>query len=171
MNSDLRHFLKMECFDNRDMNFLQKFQRIMFIPQYRSVYLIRKMQFTKNKRVKRFYCNCLIREFGIYCGFNATIEIGLKLPHPQGIVIGNNVSIGKNVTIYQQVTIGSANLGDWKYGDRQPNIESGVILFAGSKIIGNILVSENTVVGANSVLNKSTNRNSIWAGIPAKKIK
>ena len=44
---------------------------------------------------------------------------------------------------------------------------------AGCKIIckkGILVIEENTIVGANAVLNKSTNKNEIWAGIPAKKI-
>ena len=40
------------------------------------------------------------------------------------------------------------------------------ILFGEDKLI----VGKGTIVGANSVLTKSTGENEIWAGVPAKRI-
>ena len=68
---------------------------------------------------------------------NATLGAGLKLPHPNGIVIHDNAVIGENCMIMQQVTIGQLSeeyapvigshvydrgwrQGTWQGHDRRP---------------------------------------------------
>lgn len=146
--------------------------RVLLEPSRHAVLLIRKMQFyysNDHKLLGKIYAKKLSNHYGIYIHPFARIEKGLKLPHPVGIVIGAAVKCGKNITIYQNVTLGSANIGDWEKG-KQPSIGDNVILYAGAKIIGNITVNDGSIVGANSVLNRSTEANCIYAGIPAKKI-
>ena len=98
------------------------------------------------------------------------LGVGLKLPHPTGIVIASK-SIGNHVTIYQQVTIGSARIGDYlaKGGAKQPVIGNDVVLFSGSKIIGEITVADGSCIGANAVLTKSTSNDTTYVGVPARK--
>lgn len=74
------------------------------------------------------------------------------------------------MTIYQQVTIGGKNIGDTKTG-RIPEIEDGVVLFAGAKILGDVKIAKQTRVGANAVVLNDTEAGSVYAGIPAKRIK
>lgn len=85
-------------------------------------------------------------------------------------MIGETVRIGNNCIIYQQVTVGSKNRGDYIKG-LQPCIGNNVILFSGCKVLGSINISDGTTVGSNSVLTKITECNSVYAGIPAKKVK
>lgn len=51
-------------------------------------------------------------------------------------------------------------------------IKKGACICAGAKILGKdeIVVGQNTIIGANSVLLQSTGDNETWVGIPAKKI-
>lgn len=140
-----------------------------------AVLWIRKMQYYSQVKGLEFlsgkYGKKLIRNYGIFVHPSTSIGMGLKLPHPNGIIIGKNVVIGENVTIYQQVTFGSAHVGDWKSEQNlQPRVGAGSTLFAGAKIIGNIDLGPNTTVGANSVLTKSTEKDSVWAGVPARPI-
>lgn len=107
------------------------------------------------------------KTYGVYISPTAAIGIGLKLPHPTGIVIGGGVKIGKNCTIYQQVTFGGARLGDAKK-NYYPTISDNVVFFAGAKIIGKILIESNCVVGANSVVIKDVPEGSTVVGIPAR---
>lgn len=158
-----------ECCEGKKLGLYRRFVRTHFVPQYRAVYLIRKMQLAKSRRMKRHYSNLLVKEFGIFCGYDTQIDIGLKLPHPNGIIIGNGVKLGKNVTIYQQVTLGSSNIGGWKTGS-QPTVGDGSVIFSGAKVLGMIELGKNTTVGANAVLNKSTEDGSVWAGIPAREL-
>lgn len=162
----LNDYLSVECNNNQKINFLNII-KLKRIAQFDAIYLIRKLQFAKSGRSKRNYQRKLIHKYGIFCGSNTQIGLGLKLPHPNGIIIGDSVVIGDNVTIYQQVTIGSVRLGDWKNG-KQPCVKSNSILFSGAKVLGAITLEEGTSVGANAVLTKNTAPGSTWVGIPAK---
>ena len=138
-------------------------------------YLLRNLQWYSSKTGKLSYFQArrirakLIRRFGLFVNGNVKIAPGLELPHPNGIVIGAGVVIGENCRIYQQVTIGGKNIGDSDHG-RMPKIGNNCVLFAGCKVLGDIELGEGTVVGANSVLTKSTEPHSIYAGIPARRI-
>ena len=50
-------------------------------------------------------------------------------------------------------------------------INSNVYIGAGSTILQGVTIENNSVVGAKSLVNKTVKRNSLYAGIPAKKIK
>ena len=94
----------------------------------------------------------------------AKIQGGVYIPHPTGIVIGKNVVIKKNVSIYQGVTLGKKSDLDISV----PTVHENVYLGAGSKIIGNVVINKNAIVGANSVLLIDVPEGQIAVGIPAK---
>lgn len=94
---------------------------------------------------------------------NCQIGGGLLIPHPNGIVIHPASIIGINCLIHQQVTIGV------KRGLYQPpTIGAHVDIGAGAKILGNIHIGNDTLIGANSVVVKDVEAGLIVAGIPAK---
>ena len=148
--------------------------RSIFNPPYSAVYLIRKSQYYNNsvlllKRIiARRCCRILVKKYGIFVSPMVKIGIGLRLPHPNGIIIGTN-GIGKNCTIFQQVTIGSARYGDAKK-HLQPEIGDNVTLFAGCKVLGDIKIADGTTIGANAVVTKDTEANNTYVGVPARKI-
>lgn len=119
------------------------------------------------------FCNCqsklkkylirkkLIKRYGVTIGINAKIGKNLFLPHYVGIVIGEGAVIGDNCTIYQQVTLGQKN-------QMYPSVGNNVTIYAGAKIIGDIKIGDNSVIGANSVVINDVKKNSVVAGIPAK---
>jgi serine O-acetyltransferase len=99
-----------------------------------------------------------------YISFDADIGDGLLLPHPTGIVIGDDVRIGEGVTIYQNVTLGRANAEQSSY----PVIGDGVIIYAGAVIVGAVTVGAGAVVAANSVVNRDVPPGAVVGGVPAK---
>lgn len=100
---------------------------------------------------------------GIELPFSTNIGKGLIFAHTSNIVIGGNVEIGENCTIFQGVTIGSMRS---KTGGT-PRIGNNVVIFPGAKIIGNVYVGDNAVIGANSVVVKDVPENAVVAGVPA----
>jgi serine O-acetyltransferase len=70
--------------------------------------------------------------------------------------------IGANCWINQQVTIGS----DHRAG--APVLEDNVVVNAGAKIIGNVTIGTNSVVGANAVVVKNVPPNCTVVGVPAR---
>ncbi|WP_140416483.1 serine O-acetyltransferase [Arthrobacter globiformis] len=111
--------------------------------------------------------------------FPAAVEVGtgLKVLHRGfGTVVHPSTRIGNNVTLFHGVTIGRGD--PWVDGTeslaRGVVIEDDVVLCAGAKIIcinGVITVGRGTIVGANAVLTRSTGRNEVWAGVPARRIR
>ena len=118
------------------------------------------------RRIALRYKYILLTKRGCDVSYKSIIGKGLKLPHPIGIIIGDGVVIKDDVTIYQQVTLGSHG----KKGEdlAYPIIENNVKIYAGAKIIGGVTIGENSVVGANTLVNKDVPPNSVAYGIPCK---
>jgi serine O-acetyltransferase len=89
------------------------------------------------------------------------IGSSLFLTHTVGIVITNGAVIKNNVKIYQGCSIAG-------YINGNPVIGNNCILFAGSKIIGGVVLGDNVVVGANAVVTKDVPDNAVVVGAPAK---
>ena len=85
--------------------------------------------------------------------------------HGMGTVIGETAVIGDNVIIYQGVSLGGTNLERVK---RHPTIEAGVVIGAGAKVLGNIVIGRRSRIGANSVVVKDVPADCTVTGIPAK---
>ena len=176
-------FIKKEIYSIHDENFKKKLYAKYVSPSTNSVYLICLMLYhefaakqkhlrllkTWHKTAALIYKIKLARRYGIYIGKGASIGAGLRLPHPIGIVIGEAVTIGDNCTIYQQVTIGSSNIGDSRLG-KQPRIGDNVVIFSGAKVLGDITIENDVVIGANSVVNNDLPSGGVYAGVPAKLI-
>ncbi len=123
-------------------------------------------------RIKLFFLARLISQIarfltGIEIHPGATIGKGLFIDHGFGVVIGETTIIGNDVKLYHLVTLGG--LGN-EVGKRHPTIMDNVIVGAGAKILGNITIGENSLIGANSVVIKDVPDNSTVVGIPAKLI-
>lgn len=121
---------------------------------------------TGRPRLSRWMARRLQRKFGCMVSPKAQIGPGLKLPHPNGIVIGEGVVIGARCTVFQQVTVGGARLGDWQRG-AYPHLDDDVTLFAGARLVGAISVGADVTVGANAVVTRDVPSGHVAVGIPA----
>ncbi|MCW8132972.1 MAG: indole-3-glycerol phosphate synthase TrpC [Planctomycetota bacterium] len=90
---------------------------------------------------------------------------GIFIDHANGVVIGETAVVGDNVTMLHQVTLGGTGK---EGGKRHPTVEEGVLLSAGSKILGNIVVGKNSKIGAGSVVVKAVPPESTVVGIPGR---
>ncbi|UPZ37841.1 serine acetyltransferase [Sphingobacterium sp. PCS056] len=116
--------------------------------------------------IAKYYKNKIIRR-GCDISYGASIGKRLKFPHPLGIVIGDGVIIGDDVTIYQNVTLGSHGKNK-ELQKEYPELMKFVKVYAGSMIIGSVVIGENSVIGAMSLVNVSIPENSVAYGIPVK---
>ncbi|MBU1174350.1 MAG: serine O-acetyltransferase [Alphaproteobacteria bacterium] len=98
---------------------------------------------------------------------NVPIGKGIMLDHGTGLVVGETAVIGDDVSILQGVTLGGTGKED---GDRHPKVESGVLIGAGAKILGNITIGCCARIAAGSVVLKAVPPHTTVAGVPAKVI-
>ncbi|WP_051089440.1 serine O-acetyltransferase [Elioraea tepidiphila] len=97
----------------------------------------------------------------------ARIGRRLVIDHGDGVVIGETAEIGDDVLMYHQVTLGGTSLAG---GKRHPTIGDKVILGAGAKILGPIVVGEGARVGANAVVLSDVPPGQTVVGIPARPV-
>jgi serine acetyltransferase len=93
----------------------------------------------------------------LFCGSNipgsAKIGRGLRLPHPQNIIVAFSTEIGQFCTIYQNVSIAKNHLQP--FVPSMPKIGDQVMLGAGCIILGNVSIGSYALVGAGTVVTKS----------------
>ncbi|HTM37737.1 MAG TPA: serine O-acetyltransferase [Terriglobales bacterium] len=93
----------------------------------------------------------------------AKIGRRLFIDHGMGVVVGETTVIGDEVTIYQGVTLGGTGK---EQGKRHPTIGNGVVIGAGSRVLGNIEIGHNSRIGAGSVVLRSVPDDSTVVGVP-----
>jgi len=102
---------------------------------------------------------------GIEIHPGATIGRRVFIDHGMGVVVGETAEIGDDSTLYHGVTLGGTS---WNKGKRHPTLGRGVVVGAGAKILGPIMVGDGAKVGSNAVLVKDVPAGATAVGIPAK---
>ena len=104
---------------------------------------------------------------GIEIHPGATIGRGLFIDHGMGVVIGETAEVGDDVTLYHGVTLGGTAKDK---GKRHPTVGNNVVIGAGAKVLGPIVIGNDAKVGANAVVVKNVPDGATAVGIPAKNI-
>jgi serine O-acetyltransferase len=102
---------------------------------------------------------------GIEIHPGATVGRRVFIDHGMGIVIGETAEIGDDCTLYHGVTLGGTS---WKAGKRHPTLGKGVVIGAGAKILGPILVGDGAKIGCNAVVVREVPAGATAVGIPAR---
>ena len=105
----------------------------------------------KLRTLSRMLANITRWITGIEIHPGAVIGKRVVIDHGMGVVIGETAEIGDDVLMYHGVTLGGKSLKD---GKRHPTVGNNVIIGAGAKIIGPILVGDDVKIGANAVITK-----------------
>lgn len=87
------------------------------------------------------------------------------IDHGLGVVIGETAIIGDNVLLYQGSTLGGTGIVQ---GKRHPTVGNNVVIGAGAKVLGNIVIGDNSYIGANAVVIKDVPDNSTVVGVPGR---
>jgi len=128
----------------------------------------------KNGKLAALYLHCLRRGWRrigkaiglmLGCQIACAVPKRLFIPHPLGIVTGEQAQLADDVVLLQQVTLGckSPYAGVMK-DDGDPILKEGVYVGPGAKILGRITIGEWSIIGANAVVTESVPAYSIVVG-------
>ncbi len=153
----------------KDPSFRKSYEVVLYpffwvMVNYRIANFLYRMGFVFLAKLIMFFARMFT---GIEIHPGAKIGKRFFIDHGFGVVIGETSVVGDDVTIYQGVTLGGTGK---ESGDRHPKIGNGVVIGAGAKILGNIKIADNTMIGANAVVLKETDENNTYVGIPARKV-
>ncbi len=121
-----------------------------------------------------FY-NLYVKGFSnLTIGDNAYIGQECLFDLANKINIGNNVTISARVNFTTHLNVGYSDHPLQKYYLRRDGdiiIKDGTFIGTNVIILDNVIIEENNFIGAFSLINKSTEKKSFYAGIPANKIR
>jgi len=87
------------------------------------------------------------------------------IDHGMGVVIGETAEIGDDCTLYHGVTLGGTS---WNKGKRHPTLENNVVVGAGAKILGPVIISAGARIGSNAVVLKDVGEGNTVVGVPGR---
>lgn len=96
--------------------------------------------------------------------YRAKIGPGLSIAHHGYIVVRAAAVIGENCSLRPGVVIGKKLTDDVNAAVLGNNVDVGV----GAKILGDVHIGNNVIIGANAVVTKNVPDKAIVAGIPAR---
>jgi serine O-acetyltransferase len=102
---------------------------------------------------------------GIEIHPGATIGRRVFIDHGMGVVIGETAEIGDDCTLYHEVTLGGVK---WDRVKRHPTLGRKVVVGAGAKILGPILIGDGAKIGSNAVVVRDVPAGATAVGIPAR---
>lgn len=104
---------------------------------------------------------------GIEIHPGAVIGQRFFIDHGMGVVIGETAEIGDDCTLYHGVTLGGTT---WNKGKRHPTLCNNVVVGAGAKVLGPIVIGEGARIGSNAVVTKEVPANATVVGVPGRVI-
>lgn len=105
---------------------------------------------------------------GCYLGFNVICDTN----YAELITIGDHVTISHDTVIYAHTASPAESPLSALYNQVQPvRIENGAWIGAGCIVLPGVTIAQDCMVGAGSVVARSTEPSSLYAGNPCKKIK
>jgi serine O-acetyltransferase len=102
---------------------------------------------------------------GIEIHPGARIGRRVFIDHGMGVVIGETAELGDDCTLYHGVTLGGTT---WNKGKRHPTLGRGVVIGAGAKLLGPIVIGDGAKIGSNAVVVKDVPPGATAVGIPAR---
>lgn len=119
----------------------------------------------KLKWLARFISNFSRAITGIEIHPGAVLGRRVFIDHGMGVVIGETAILGDDVTLYHGVTLGGTS---WQAGKRHPTLSDKVVVGAGAKVLGPIIIGENARIGSNSVVVKDVPNDATCIGVPGR---
>ncbi len=136
----------------RDPAARNRLEVMLAYPGVHAIWVHRISHFLWNHKLKlmaRVLSNWSRTATGIEIHPGAVIGRRFFIDHGMGVVIGESTIIGDDVMLYHDVTLGARG---YDLGKRHPTLKNDVIVGAGARILGNVIVGEHAVIGANLVI-------------------
>lgn len=111
----------------------------------------------------KYIYNTLCKRHRIDMPLNVKIGYGFYIGHSMCMVINGSTIIGNNVNVSQFLNIGS-NSGPAAF------ICDGAYIAPMVCLVGNVVIGNNSIVGAGAVVTKDVSSKCTVAGVPAKRI-
>jgi serine O-acetyltransferase len=146
------------------------FEVLLCYPGFHALLMHRINHWLYQRKVPFFprFLSHLTRLFtGVEIHPGAQIGKGVFIDHGMGVVIGETAIVGDYTLIYQGVTLGGTGKDT---GKRHPTIGKHVVVGAGAKVLGNILVSDRARVGAGSIVLRDVPAGCTAVGVPGRNI-
>lgn len=139
--------------------------------------LLRRLEYHKNvkntgwlNRLMYLYLKLQYRRLSVKLSFTIPENVfgpGLAIVHYGTIVVNEQARVGANCRIHVDTNIGASG-----GSERAPQLGDNVYVAPGVKIVGDVRIASNTVIGANAVVNTSFEQeHMLIAGVPARVIK
>ncbi len=87
------------------------------------------------------------------------------IDHGMGVVIGETAEIGDDCTLYHGVTLGGTT---WEKGKRHPTLGNNIVIGAGAKVLGPIMIESGARIGSNAVVVRDVFKNETVIGVPGR---
>ena len=117
------------------------------------------------KWLARVFSNLARWYTGIEIHPGAVIGRRFFIDHGMGVVIGETTEIGDDCTLYHGVTLGGTS---WDKGKRHPTLGNNVVIGAGAKVLGPIMIGDGVRIGSNAVVLKDVSADMTVVGVPGR---
>jgi serine O-acetyltransferase len=158
------------CVFDRDPAARNTFEIITTYPGVHAIIFHRVSHALWGKGLKwmaRMWSNIARLFTGIEIHPGAVIGRRFFIDHGMGVVIGETAEIGNDCTLYHGVTLGGTS---WQEGKRHPTLGNNVVVGAGAKILGPIMVNDNARIGSNAVVVKEVHADTTVVGVPGREV-
>ena len=152
---------------DRDPACLSALEPLLFYKGFSAVtaYRVSHQLWLDGRKALAYYFQSIVSEvFCVDIHPAAQVGCGIMLDHATSVVMGETTIVENNVSIMHEVTLGGTGKVT---GDRHPIVRSGVLIGAGSKILGRVEIGECAKVGAGSVVLNDVAPHTTVAGVPA----
>ena len=157
----------MQAIYDRDAACSSPLEPLLFFKGFAAIqtYRIAHSLWNRNRRSLALYFQSISAEvFGVDIHPAARIGCGILMDHATSVVIGETAIVEDNVSILHEVTLGGTGKTT---GDRHPIIRTGVMIGAGTKVIGRVEIGAHSKIGAGSVVLSNIAAKKTAVGVPA----
>lgn len=163
----VKKILEMDPAAKNRLNILLNYPGVHALFFYRIAHILWKGHL---KVLARFISQVARFLTGIEIHPGAVVGKRLFIDHGLGVVIGETTIIGNDCILYQGVTLGGVGTRTTE-SKRHPTLKDRVMVSAGAKVIGNITIGEDSIIGAQAVVLTNVPPRCTVVGIPAKIVK